>query len=108
MSPRSRLIVPLLSLLMLAVPASVQAGSFGVTPAPTAHTFQLGTGQHPDVSVDSIGTAHVVWGESSGNFDIPDPLRYCQILRGASSCSGSKTLDPPLSSIGRSSYVFTP
>jgi hypothetical protein len=104
---KHRLAFPLLVALALALPASAQAGSgFGVSPG--AQTFLVGAGQHPDVAVATTGTAHVVWNEASGDANTPDPLHYCQILRGATSCSGSKTFAPPVHAIGRTSYVFTP
>lgn len=103
----SRLALAALSVLALALPAAAHAGGgFGVTPATS--TFLVGDGQHPDVAVDSAGTAHVVWNSPSGSADVPDPLHYCQIPRGQTACTGARTLAAPRSAIGRTSYVFVP
>ena len=79
------------------------AALIALPPAANAATaFELGTGSHPDVAVDGIGTAHIV-------VDLPDEtLRYCQVARGQTTCSVDKTLTPPAEAIGRSSYVFLP
>lgn len=96
---RLRLLAPFAACLVLALfPASATA----------AGPFQFATGAHPDVAVDSAGTAHIVYDESSGSAATPDPLHYCQIPRGATACSKQITLHPPLEAIGRSSYVFVP
>jgi hypothetical protein len=79
--------------------------------APAAHAgspFLVGSGDRPDVAVDSAGTAHVVWNEHSGSSAVPDPLHYCQIPPRGSGCTHAQTLTAPLSTTGRDSYVFTP
>src|SRR4051794_10089584 len=43
------------------------------------------TGEHPNVLVDQIGTAHVVWNQSTAQ-GAPDVLHYCRIPRGATRC----------------------
>ena len=92
-----RHLTPLLAALAIA---------FAPPAAQAAQPFKLGAGSHPDVSVDSDGTAHVVWDEQIGGADDPDNVHYCQIPPGASSCQNEKVFTPPLESIGRSSYVF--
>jgi len=61
-------LLPLVALIALAfAPAAQARGGFGVTPA--VQSFQVGTGGHPDVAVDSSGVAHVVWDEKDQRCD---------------------------------------
>ena len=70
--------------------------------ASAATSFQLGSGQFPDVAVDAGGTAHIV-------VDLPDEkVRYCQIPRGQTTCAVDQSLTPPAEASGRSTYVFLP
>jgi hypothetical protein len=75
--------------------------------AGAAAPFDVGSGNHPDVAVDSSGTAHVVWDEHDGGAT-GDTIGYCQIPAGGSSCALKTAYDPPADAIGRSTYVFAP
>jgi hypothetical protein len=87
-------------------PIALGGGNFGVTPA--AKPFTVGTGEFPDIAVDTTGTAHVVWNEDSGSASSADPVVYCQIPRGATACSVKTVLSAPLDTTGRTTYVFAP
>src|SRR4051812_16926291 len=89
--------------------AALGAAVITLAAVPAAHaatTFQLGVGQHPDVSVDSNGTGHFVWDQIVDGGD--DQTVYCQVPSGATACASSRTFTFPKETIGRSSYVFTP
>jgi hypothetical protein len=75
--------------------------------AMAATSFQVGTGGKPQVAVDANGTAHVVWQVTVSGADNADELHYCQVLPGATACTGEKVLVAPLDAIGRATYVFT-
>jgi hypothetical protein len=107
MQSRLALLAALIVLAVL-VTAGVAAGGggFGVTPG--AQPFQVGTGNQPDIAVDGAGTAHVVWSENTGGADAPDLIHYCRVPRGATACSPAETLNAPLNSTGRTTYVFVP
>src|SRR5215208_5144896 len=90
--------------------AALAAAALSLALAPSAGAataFTIGTGNFPDVSVDSTGAAHVVWEQH----DAPgqDNIGYCQIPQGNTTCAPTQTsLDAPAEGIGRSTYVFTP
>jgi hypothetical protein len=75
-------------------------------PARAATTFDLGVGQHPDVSVDANGTGHFVWDVVNNGSD--DTTVYCQVPSGATACAKTQSFTFVKETIGRSSYVFTP
>lgn len=92
----------------------IPALAFGVclafAPAAGAATpFTVGTGQFPDVAVDSTGTSHVVWDEHDGG-PTGDNIGYCQIPKGATACATGpqRGIDAVAEGIGRSTYVFVP
>lgn len=65
--------------------------------------FTVASGASPDVAVDAEGTAHIVWQQD------PDALRYCQVRRGATSCSSPPVrLTARLSPTAGSAHVFLP
>lgn len=65
------------------------------TAASAATPFTLTErGGHPQVAVDGSGTAHVVWNEDPGSVTTPYVTHYCQVARGAGSCSASQTFIP--------------
>jgi hypothetical protein len=106
MPARCSLAAALAALFTLAAAPTAHGGSFGVSGPPAP--FQVGTGKHPDVSVDTTGRAHVVWDEDSGAVATADPLHYCIVPAGGDACASQRTFDPPLDAIGRATYVFTP
>jgi hypothetical protein len=104
---RSRLPVLFAAAAAIALPAAaVAGGGFGVTSA--VQPFQVGTGEFPDIAVDSAGTAHVVWNTDDGSADTADPVHYCQVPRGTTSCLREQTFTLPLDTTGPSTYVFAP
>jgi hypothetical protein len=63
-----------------------------LAPAAQASTqFTFGAGGVPDIAVDSAGTAHVAWHDSSRPVG-QDVVLYCRIPRGARACSNTQTL----------------
>ena len=61
-------------------------------PAAQASTeFTFGSGEEPDIAVDSAGTAHVAWQDTSRPVG-QDVVLYCRIPRGARACTGTQTL----------------
>ena len=53
--------------------------------------FVIGTGEHPDVSVDATGVAYIAWtGAETGN-----PAHFCRLPRGAAACDIASVLPPP-------------
>src|SRR5687767_3605296 len=101
---RMSLHIAILPAMRKLIPAlAAGAALIATAPAASAATaFNLGTGSHPDVAVDTTGTAHIV-------VDLPDErLRYCQVPRGQTACAVEQTLTPPAEAIGRSSYIFVP
>jgi hypothetical protein len=107
MTRRSRLLALSVTVVALLIaPAAQAGGGFGVSGP--AKPFQAGIGQRPDISVDTSGVAHVVWDETAGGADDPDPIHYCTVQPGGTACSSEKVLTPPLDAISRSTYVFTP
>lgn len=67
-------------------PASAQS-------APPAITVS-NDGERPNVLVDQVGTAHVVWNQDTGTGNA-DILHYCRIPRGARACTSEQTFVPP-------------
>jgi hypothetical protein len=107
MPSRFTLSVVAISLAALAAtPVALGGGGFGVSPA--AQPFSVGTGEFPDIAVDSAGTAHVVWNEDSGSSSTSDPIHYCRVPRGDKACSVETVLNAPLDTTGRTTYVFAP
>ena len=53
--------------------------------------FTFGSGEEPDIAVDSAGTAHVTWQDASRPID-QDVVLYCRIPRGARACTGTQML----------------
>jgi hypothetical protein len=88
-------VLGVLALLALAAPAG----------AATSPVVDFGQGRFPDVAVDSAGSAHVVWDAQTAS---DHRLFYCQVPKGGTACTSSKTFTPPVEAIGRSSYVFAP
>jgi hypothetical protein len=93
--------------LRLGVPAIAAAAAvvlLGVAAAPASALTGLprlpkpitvsSNGEKPNVLVDQIGTAHVVWNESKP-LGAPDVMHYCRIPRGARACTGEQTFVPP-------------
>jgi hypothetical protein len=92
--------------------AALAAAALCLALAPSAGAataFTIGTGQFPDVFVDSEGSAHIVWEEHNGGAS-GDDIGYCQIPLGNDRCApGRQTiLDSVAEGIGRSTYVFAP
>jgi hypothetical protein len=84
-----------LASLLLPAAAQPQQGRRGRTAQRSAAVITLSSdGERPNVLVDQIGTAHVVWNQSTSQGS-PDVLHYCRILRGASACTGEQTFVPP-------------
>jgi hypothetical protein len=107
MPKRFTLVAAVICLLALAATSvALGGGGFGVTPA--AQSFAVGTGEFPDIAVDTAGTAHVVWNEDSGSASTSDTVHYCQVPRGATDCTSEQTFTPPLDTTGRTTYVFVP
>jgi hypothetical protein len=72
------------------------------TLAVAATPFTLGQGLAPAVAVGPDGAGLFAWSDAgSGN-----PLHYCKVPKGASSCSISKTFTPPENGSSNSNYVF--
>src|SRR5215213_198997 len=90
---------------------SLAAGAvLTLAPAANAATpFSVGTGQFPDVAVDTDGTAHVVWEEHNGGASGGD-IGYCQVPQAMTRCVDGplRIIDAPAEGIGRSTYVFVP
>ena len=73
--------------------AALVVVALALAPAAAAQPFQLtSTGGEPDVAVDTAGTAHVVWNQPSG--EGADSSVYCQLPRGATTCSRFHNLIP--------------
>src|SRR3954452_3601994 len=89
----ARCFVRAIGALALALAACAPGAQAGVP-------FTVAPGASPDVAVDAAGTAHVVWYAA-------DALKYCQVRRGATSCSSAPlTLSAPLSPEPGSAHVF--
>ena len=71
------------SLVVLAVGLAV-AGS-----AQAGESFVVGEGKTPHLTVDPMGTAHVVWIRDDVGFD---ETHYCRVPRGATACDVQHTL----------------
>jgi hypothetical protein len=92
------------------IPALVAGACLAFAPAAGAATpFTIGNGNFPDVSVDSSGTAHIVWEQHDGGAS-GDNIGYCQVPKGNTACAPGRqtSLDSVAEGIGRSSYVFAP
>ena len=75
------------ALLALALVAVVAAPAHAATPFRVANA-----GGHAEVAVDANGTGHFVWNE--GVNPGADVTHYCQVPRGQTTCSASKTFVP--------------
>lgn len=76
----------------LAAAVAVLVLALTATPA-AAQPFQLSpTGADPAVAVDNTGTAHIAWNQPSGEGS--DSTVYCQLPRGATTCSRFENLIP--------------
>jgi hypothetical protein len=80
--PPVRTWLALAALAVLLAPAGAHAAPFQLTP----------TGSDPDVAVDASGTGHFVWNQPSAEGS--DVTVYCQVPRGASTCSRFQNLIP--------------
>jgi hypothetical protein len=92
----------------LSTAVTAAAATLILAPAAQGATpFDIGSGNFPDVAVDSGGTTHIVWDQHDPT---GDHIGYCQIPKGNSSCAtGPQTsLTAPAEAIGRSTYVFAP
>lgn len=70
--------------------------SQGPGPSGTLAPIQItADGFKPQVLVDQIGTAHVIWTKKRQPDGGADELHYCQIPRGGSSCAREQTFVPP-------------
>lgn len=70
--------------------AAGAAAALAATPAAHAATpFTFARGSTPDIAVDSVGTAHLPWSDSSVE---PDAVVYCRIPRGATACQNRQVL----------------
>ncbi len=85
---RSRVAFAALVVGLLGGPAS---GAYG---AP----LSLGSGGLPDVTVESDGTADIVW---NGSEALNPSLHFCRVPRGGSACAQSATLSPGGGSVTR-------
>ncbi len=73
--------------------AAVATLALALAAPAAAAPFQLSpTGADPDVAVDGSGTAHVVWNQPSTEGS--DATVYCQLPRGATTCSRFQNLIP--------------
>jgi hypothetical protein len=71
----------------------VAAAALALAAPAAAEPFQLSpAGEDPDVAVDGSGTAHVVWNQPSSEGS--DATVYCQLPRGATTCSRFQNLIP--------------
>jgi hypothetical protein len=99
-----------LPIALAALLGPVAAPVAGARPAPTAYAakahvpFVLGDGFWPSVAVGGNGTAHLVWNAPVVG-TAPDTLHYCQLPRGARSCSAVLDLHPP-GQVGSRPYLF--
>ena len=69
-------------------------------PAASAAVLTVGSGQEPDVAVDSNGTTHIVWntGDDKG-------VNYCALTVGSASCT-VRPLGPVSDDSAARPYVF--
>lgn len=67
--------------------------------APTAAPIVLGSGVEPNISIDSAGTAYVVWQGSETS--LSPKLFFCRFPRGASACAPLTEFTPPGDEAGR-------
>jgi hypothetical protein len=88
------LLLATLALLWAAAPAGA-----AVTPR------FLGTGHDPGVAVDGAGTAHVAWLAESGGQEVAE---YCQLPRGARTCTLRRTLPHSSFSSGKAQVLLGP
>src|SRR5512143_3484578 len=70
----------------LPLPESAAGAVYDLTPDPRA--------EHPDIAVDSAGTAHVAWNVSTGVTE-DDLLVYCRVPRGGKACASTQTFTLP-------------
>jgi hypothetical protein len=88
------LVLALLALLAAAAPAS----------AAVIPRF-LGTGHDPGIAVDGTGTAHVAWLAEEGDQEFAE---YCQVPRGARTCTLRRRLPHSSFSSGKAQVVLGP
>jgi hypothetical protein len=91
---RLRPLVLALLLLAAAAPTARAAGSFPV-----------GTGNKPQIAVDSAGTAYVVWNHATSG--LASSVQLCKVPRGATACAASVELTADQQSFSPP-YVFLP
>jgi len=80
----------------LAVVAAATACLVWATPTLAATPVVVGnapSGGTPDIAVDPVGCAHIVWNDTS--FPAPDVVKYCQLPRGGNACGNAETLTQP-------------
>jgi hypothetical protein len=65
--------------------------SLAASVAQASTEFSFGAGHEADLAVDSTGTAHVVWLDSSQGVG-GDRIRYCRIPRGSRTCGDEQVL----------------
>ena len=62
-------------------------------------------GGTPDIAVDDIGRAHIVWDDAGPD---PDVVRYCRLARGAGACTDPETFSTTPTVIQGRPHVFAP
>jgi hypothetical protein len=91
---RARPVLLAVLLLAAAAPAAKASSSFAV-----------GTGNKPQIAVDSAGTAYVVFNHATGG--LTSSVQFCKVPRGAKACSSSLELTADQESFSPP-YVFLP
>ena len=92
----------------LAVVAAAAACLVWAAPSLAANPVVVGqapSGGTPDIAVDPVGRAHIVWNDTT--LPAPDVVKYCQLPRGGSACGNAETFTSSPNGIFGRPHVFS-
>ena len=82
-------------LVVLALMASLVTMAPAVGHAAAPFVIAENADTSPGIAVDAAGTAHVAWGTVTGSGPYSYSITYCQVPRGATACTNTKTIANP-------------